>query len=139
EVATHLGLERRIVLRGRVGFLQFQDQRHQCLGDEAAAVDTEVAALVGAGAERVGLLLNGHALLMILPASSAPAARAARTKARILSGSFSPGARSTPEDTSTARARVMRNASATLPASSPPESMKGTPGSRFSSSRQSND
>ena len=59
-------------------------------------------------------------------------------KARILSGSFSPGARSTPEETSTPGARVMRSASATLPASSPPESMNGTPASRFSSSRQSN-
>ena len=66
--------------------------------------------------------------------SPAIAARAARTKARILSGSFSPGARSTPEETSTPGARVMRSASATLPASSPPESMNGTLGSRFSSS-----
>ena len=63
------------------------------------------------------------------------AMRAARTKARILSGSFSPGARSTPDDTSTAGARVIRSASATLPASSPPDSMNGTPRSRFSSRR----
>src|ERR1043166_2527335 len=139
EIPAHLGLERGVDLGGRVGLLQLQDQRHQGLGNEASAVNAEVAALVGAGAERVGLLLNGHALLMMLPTSSASAARAARTKARILSGSFSPGARSTPEDTSTARACVMRKASATLPASSPPESMKGTPGSRLSTRRQSND
>ena len=43
-----------------------------------------------------------------------------------------------PEETSTAGARVMRSASATLPASSPPDSMNGTPGSRPSSSVQSN-
>ena len=41
-------------------------------------------------------------------------------------------ARSTPEDTSTPGARVMRKASPTLPASSPPDSMNGTPGARFS-------
>ena len=66
-----------------------------------------------------------------------PAARAARTKARIFSRSLSPGARSTPDDTSTAGARVMRSASATLPASSPPESMNGTPGSRSLQQRAS--
>src|SRR6202007_3056417 len=121
-----------------VGLFQFQDQRHQCFGNEAAAIDAEMVALVGTGAVRVGLLLTGHALLMILPASSAAAARAARTKARILSGSFSPGARSTPEETSTPGALVIRRASATLPASSPPESMKGTPRTSFSRSRQSN-
>ena len=44
----------------RVGLLQVEDQRHQRLGDEAAAIDAEMAALVGAGAERIGLL-HGHA------------------------------------------------------------------------------
>ena len=53
EVAVHLGLERRIGLGRGVGLLQGEDQRHQRLGDEAAAEDAEPAALVGAGAERV--------------------------------------------------------------------------------------
>ncbi len=60
EMAVHLLLEGRIGLGGGVGLLQFEDQRHQGLGDEAAAEDAEVAALVGPGAERVGLL-DGHA------------------------------------------------------------------------------
>src|SRR5262249_13887461 len=128
------GPEYRVFFCLRVSLFQFQDQRHQSLGDEAAAIEPEMAALVRASAEGIGLL-DGHALL----AANiwAAAARAARMKARILSGSFSPGAPSTPEDTWRARARVTRNASATLPASSPPDSMKSSPGSSPSSSRQS--
>src|SRR5664280_56779 len=125
EMAVHFALKFRIGLGGGIGLLQIEYQRHQRLGDKTAAIDAEVPALVGAGAERIGLR-RGHALTF---ASAASAARAARMKARILSGSFSPGARSTPEDTSTPGARVTRNASATLPASSPPDSMNGIPGS----------
>ena len=99
-------LEGRIVLRLGVGLLQLEDQRHQRLGDEAAAIDAEMPALVGAGAEGIGLL-DGHAPLTTLfgAASLSAAARAARMKARILSGSFTPGARSTPDETSTPGAR----------------------------------
>ncbi len=62
-------------------------------------------------------LWRGFSNGRVEPALSRSAAcRAARTKARIFSGSFSPGARSTPEDTSTPGARVIRKASATLPA-----------------------
>ena len=64
-------------------------------------------------------------------ADSLAAFRAARINALILSGSFSPGARSTPEETSTPGACVIRRASPTLPASSPPDSMNGTPGEIF--------
>jgi hypothetical protein len=68
-----------------------------------------------------------------------PVARlAAATKARILSGSFSPRARSIPEDTSTPGARVMRRASATLSTSSPPESMNGAAVAILRSKCQSN-
>ena len=62
EMAVHLALERRIGLGRGIGLLQLEDQRHQRLGDEAAAIDAEMAALVGPGAERVGLLRSGHAL-----------------------------------------------------------------------------
>ena len=51
EMAVHFLLEFRIGLGLRVGFLQIEDQRHQRLGDEAAAIDAEMSALVGAGAE----------------------------------------------------------------------------------------
>src|ERR1035437_6239376 len=135
QMAVHFALKFRIGLSRRVGFLQIEDQRHQRLGDKAAAIDAEMPTLVGAGAERIGLR-RGHALTFASAAASA--ARAARIKARILSASFSPGARSTPEDTSTPGARVMRNASATLPASSPPDSMSGIPGSTPLSNVQSN-
>ena len=138
EVAIHLLAERRIGLGVGVGLLQFEDQRHQRLGDKAAAINAEMPALVGPGAEGIRLL-DGHAELATFAARRAAASRAARMKARIISESFSPGARSTPEETSTPPARVIRKASATLPASRPPESMNGMPGSRFSRSCQSND
>src|SRR5450830_1721357 len=126
QMAVHFALKFRIGLSRRVGFLQIEDQRHQRLGDETAAIDAEMPALVGAGAERIGLR-RAHLLLTILdaPSSRMSAERAARMKARILAGSLTPGERSTPEDTSTPGALVMRIASVTLPASSPPDSMNG--------------
>src|SRR6185295_6457176 len=118
--------------------LQFQNERHQRFGDEAAPIEAEMPALVGTGTERIWLL-KGHAPLITLwRAASAPAAsRAAAMNARILSASFSPGVRSTPDETSTPGDAVMRSASATLPAWRPPESMNGTVTARASSSRQS--
>ena len=62
QIAVHFFLEIRIGLRLCVSLLQFQDQRHQCLGDEAAAIDAEVPVLVRPGAERIGPL-HGHELL----------------------------------------------------------------------------
>ena len=50
-----LGVECRIGLGVVVGPLQVEDQRHQRLGDEAAAENAEVPALVGAAAEGVEL------------------------------------------------------------------------------------
>jgi len=52
--AVELGLECRINLRCAVFAFQVEDQRHQGLGDVAAAIVTEMAALVGLGAEGVG-------------------------------------------------------------------------------------
>ena len=60
QVAVHLGLEGRVGLRGRVGRLQVEDQRHQRLGHEASAEDAEAAALVRAVAERVRRGSDGH-------------------------------------------------------------------------------
>src|SRR5471032_2305683 len=117
EVAVHFFLKFRVGLGGGVGLFQLQNVRHQRLGDKAAAIDAEMAALVGAGAERIGQR-RGHAFTLA-------ALRAARMKARILSGSLTPGLLSTPDDTSTPGALVMAIACATLPASSPADSMKG--------------
>ena len=61
EIAVHFFLERGIGLGLGVGLLQFQDQRHQRLGDKTAAIDAEMPVLVRPGAERIGLL-HGHAV-----------------------------------------------------------------------------
>ena len=56
-----LGLmEGRIGLGRLVGLLQREDQRHQRFGDEAAAENAEMAALVGAVAEGIGLFDLGQ-------------------------------------------------------------------------------
>ena len=52
EMTVHLGLEGRVGLGVVIGLLQVEDQRHQGLGDEAAAEQTEMAVLVRAGADR---------------------------------------------------------------------------------------
>ena len=64
EQAVELGVEGRVGLGLVVGLLQLEDQRHQRLGDEAAAEDAEMAALVGAVAEGIGLVDFGHAGLL---------------------------------------------------------------------------
>ena len=82
EVAVHLGGTPDRPWLG-VGLLQFQDQRHQRFGDEAAAENAEMAALVRPGAEGIRLL-HGHAGLVTgFVAVAQPRSRAARTKARI--------------------------------------------------------
>src|SRR6202012_1919684 len=108
-----------------IGLFQVEDQRHQRFRDEAAAENAEMPALVGTAAEGIG---TGLVHLTI----NSSLARAARMKSRIISTSLTPGARSTPEDTSTPPARVTRIASATLPAWRPPETMKGSFRSRLS-------
>jgi hypothetical protein len=74
QVTVHLGLEGGILLRRVVRLLQVEDQRHQGLGDEAPAIEAEAPALVGAGAEGIRLLLDGH--IFILPAFRRQAKRA---------------------------------------------------------------
>src|SRR5262249_37331305 len=90
----------RVRLGGGVPGLKVEDQRHQRFGDEAAAVEAEESALVRPGAKRV--LRNGcH------DAASWANDRALAMNARISSGDFTPGAVSTPEDTSTPEAPEM--------------------------------
>ena len=55
-----LGLERGVVLGVGVGRLEIENERHQRLGDEAAAEDAEMPALVGAGAVAVELAVVGR-------------------------------------------------------------------------------
>src|SRR5690606_25393210 len=137
EVRVHLGLERRVCFGRIVCALQLEDERHQRLGDEAAAKDAEMPALVGSGTERIGLR-RAHAVLAKPRPPASVASRAARMKARMRSGSFSPGVRSTPEETSTPAGRAIRNASATLVGSRPPESRNGAFAANPSSRCQSN-
>src|SRR5579863_2803200 len=131
EIAVHLGMERGIDLGLGISLLQIEDQRHQGFRDEAAAENTEMPVVVGTGSVGIGETLVHRTI-------SSSVARAARTKARIISGSFRPGALSTPEETSTPPARVTRTASVTLPALNPPETMNGISRSRFSRRCQSN-
>src|SRR5262245_51219759 len=137
QIEFHLAFERRIDSCRTIGTLKLEDKRHQRLGDEAPAEQTEMPALIRAGAERVELL-DGHTRLMAAVAG-VWVVRAARMNSRILSRSFSPGLRSTPDETSTPGACVIRSAVATLSGSRPPESMKGMLRSRCSSRCQSND
>src|SRR5262249_11731461 len=56
EEIVKLGLKRRVGLGFVVGLLEIQDERHQCLGHEAAAIDAEEAFLVWTGA--IGIRLS---------------------------------------------------------------------------------
>src|SRR5256885_2129726 len=60
EIAVHLFLELRVDLCFGVGPSQFQDQRHQRLGDKAAAIDAEMPAVVRPGAEGIRSLDRHH-------------------------------------------------------------------------------
>jgi len=59
--------------------------------------------------------------------AASAAARVAFTKAAMRAGSLSPGARSTPDDTSTPGAPVVSTALRTFVASRPPDTMYGLP------------
>ena len=132
---VELGLERGIGLGRLVGALQVEDQRHQRLGDEAAAEVAEVAALVGAGAEGVGLGSPSscrpspclqHPLHDCAGREACLAVFAARRKRRMSSG---PSRRAGARRRRTRRPRaapVRRMASATLSGVSPPDSMKAS-------------
>ncbi len=49
-----LSLELRVDLRGAIGFLEIEDQRHQRFGDETAAIEPKATLLVGAVAKGIG-------------------------------------------------------------------------------------
>src|SRR6476661_1356000 len=125
EMAVHLCLERWIGLGLSIGALQIEDQRHQRLGDVAAAIEAEMAALVRPGAIGVERRLIENSAHEANAFCSGRAALAAWMNARTRASSFSPGARSTPDDTSTMSAPVVTKASQTLSGSSPPDSAKG--------------
>src|ERR1700741_3024655 len=113
EVVVELGLKAGIGTCLSIGGLDGENERHQCLGDEAPPVDAKMAALVRPAAEGVR---DPHP-------GPHPSARAAARKARILSRSFSPGRLSTPEETSTDSAPEIRTASGNSSAVKPPDSI----------------
>ena len=69
-MAVHLGLEVRIGLGLVVGLLEIEDQRHQRLGDEAAAIEAEMAALVRPAAIGIQQLCSGRVLMRLWPVAS---------------------------------------------------------------------
>ena len=56
----HLGPEVRILLGRLIGFLEFQNVRHQCFGDETTAIIAKPALLVRPGRERIRACIGGH-------------------------------------------------------------------------------
>lgn len=116
------GLERRIVLCPVPLVLQIKDQRHQCFGHETTAIDAETAIFIGAGTEGIRFRRLVHSQL---PEAiiGAFAFSTASKNSSIFATLFTPGAVSTPEETSIPGALVMKSASATLSLFSPPESM----------------
>ena len=53
-----LGLIGGVGFGRRIGLFQIEHERHQGLGDEASAEHAEMARVVGAGAERIGVILQ---------------------------------------------------------------------------------
>src|SRR3546814_11436918 len=105
EQIVELGPEGGVGLGGTIFALEIEDQRHQRLGDVAAAERAEMPARVGLLAQAVrprgGLVaegIGGHDRL------------AALRKAGILSISLTPGVVSTPEATSNSRAQIGQSA-----------------------------
>ena len=97
-----LGAERRIVARREVGALELLDRLDERFGHEPPAELAEIAAGV-----RIAMS-GGHS--------------SASKSARMRAGSFTPGERSTPDDTSMPKGCTRATASATLSGVSPPAS-----------------
>jgi hypothetical protein len=51
QIAVHFALERWVFLRLVIGALQIENERHQRFGDETAAINSKMSALVRAGAK----------------------------------------------------------------------------------------
>src|SRR5262245_57209428 len=110
------------------------DGRHQRFGHVTAAERAEAAVLVGQLSreqireKRLSFLrFHGHT----------PIARTRATNSRILSGSFSPRARSTPLETSTPQGRTKFTASWTFAAVKPPARITSATRARPAASSQS--
>ncbi|EGE58214.1 hypothetical protein RHECNPAF_334005 [Rhizobium etli CNPAF512] len=115
-------------LKGRIGLrlvplvLQIEDQRHQCFGNETTAIDAEAAVFVRPGTEGIRFRRFVHSQLPeAMMGASAPST--ASKNSSIIATLLTPGALSTPEETSIPRAVVFASASATLSLFSPPDSM----------------
>ena len=52
------GLERGIRLGVLIGLLEFENERHEGLGEESAAENAEMSRLVGSGAEGIELVVH---------------------------------------------------------------------------------
>src|SRR5258708_21618906 len=102
----------------------------------AIAIDA-VAAVLGL-VRVIGVGLFGLAHSSTPTAARANARLAAATNALIRAGSLTPGALSTPEETSTPGAPLSAMAAATLSGSSPPDKSHGTDGRNSRVRRQSN-
>ena len=110
EQIVKLRTKRRIDLSRLIFALKLKHQWHQRFGDIAPAEFAEMAVLIGAGAKRIGLVHNDAAL----------------SNAAILSTSFTPGALSTPDETSISVAPVVAAACVILAASIPPARIHGS-------------
>src|SRR5688572_4426626 len=110
-----LSRECRVRLGLFIGPLQMKNERHQRFGNESTAENAEMAALVRSGPIGIQSLRDVHRTLS-QPARrcrGAQALRTAVTKAWMSAASFFPGARSTPDETSTPGAPATARASPT--------------------------
>src|SRR3569833_1612665 len=108
QQARQFGGKLRILFCRLISLFQRQDQRHQGLGDKAPAIGAEMAACIRPRTERIGNLVHAFCLLKWCGFF------AAIIKSRMRAASFTPGALSTPEETSTSFAPERAIARATL-------------------------
>src|SRR4029453_13576780 len=104
QQTIELGTERRVGTGGKIARRQLFDRRDERLGHEAAAVGTEVT-------PRIGIASAKSRYRSHVVTTRTNAARALATKRATLSRSFTPGADSTPDDTSTPIGRTVMMAS----------------------------
>ena len=100
------GCKFRISLGSLVGLFQFQDQRHQGFGNIAAAKNAKMTVFIGSVTEGIGGQLLVHMFLAFVGyaalelCESLSYSLTVLMKAAIFAMSFTPGADSTPEETS---------------------------------------
>ena len=107
-------LERWILFRCLIGFLKLQQQRHQGLGDKAPAIGAKMSGGIGTGTQGVGQCVHARTVCF-----------AAATKSAIRVGLLTPGALSTPDDTSTIFAPLTAMARAIFSGVRPPAKNQG--------------